>query len=1821
MQPPIIIPLHGPQLSSAVEYLSRQSTPVDPSQPESDLLRAIKHALRGSGAETDSSIRSTSFVIQTDPWEEEELTWDAHRAVLSVGGVIKKKWTFKEEKQSIQWACMGLLEQGEATSVMHANSRYTTEAPGTPIQHDSADRPTFGPFVQANKTRWTPKDSGALVPAVFIFLRNIGKIYLRNGLDYTFSLPFIVRKAWPISPHGVMIQRVLEPSELEEANILGDTVLPTIFSMTSPFSEAGAVGLTSGIFGGLKAGSLAALKDEHEHSTKPLKSVPPTEIVIWASHRGAQSDADIVVTLDREKKHLSVWRYAYVKPKDMPVPLTHGRTQTVAQKRESMSGIGNRRTSRILDMEPRERFRPLSPIIRSRDQSPPPEFPEVQALGTIGGVPPNLGSTTTMTSLVAGSLQWSAPAKGRRNSLTRNDLSMMMDKMAPSGRLDTDLVLTPIEHGRMKAAYWMELLYEQEVTEADSDLWRNMGVALFDHRWDGLTERSLISVSLPYTKKLLVLSLAFGADGVMKANLITQIPAVCAVSICATRKKIWDLLIVKPDYSFAILTHGLCELDVGVSQARLRESSTGGKADMNITGVHGKVVSIHNHAASSVVLVFEDGWKAQTAINLIPRDPLTNECLVRILPLLSSSDAFKFHRLFLHRWHMHNFSTTSNVEFTSPQSTGENNWVRLGATVSHVRFREDPAMRNLRAPPSGSRLQAISSPLKLHPLLGPVLTTLHLLAESFRFMVHRQESLSNLVPVILENIKPDDRVPVWPTDLAAILYGKLHNPEWKMPSLDVAERFQIQISYPFGRPDATWLELLESLYSSLADGEVPQSQKRAENTISLLVKLKLENGFLNRLPLGVAAPLREAARTCQLAPPGDWPLAAYRAICRDDLAASASDSQSMLFRAGYRSLKEYTSSNRLRPSIGFIVSEARAAGGGEINDVTGVELDLRDFTDIRFGQDRRLEEVARMLCSSNIPSIKIMERPELNEHDQTKEHQNQVIRIAERTLALPYGRGMFTFGSVQHVTREAYAIPEFEYTVRIQPLNITVSPEVGKIPQESLNWGKFHNGVAAGLRISPSSGGIEGSWIAFNKPSDLTPEHAGFLFGLGLTGHLKEMLTWHTFGYLTPKHDLTSIGVLLGLSAANVGSENKHVTKLLAVHTPALLPTPTIDLNVSLVTQAAGLAGVGLIHLGTKNRRMAEVCLNQVSRRDLVQPDLSNEHREAYTYSAALAFGMIMLGKGSMIPADMALISRMSILIHGDSDLMQGRKSRPAFDINLTSPAATIALGLMYLKTERQDVADLLTIPDTVISLNRIQPSFLLMRTIARSLIMWEMITPTNECTLKIREPVDDSLELAYYNILAGCCFAVGLKFAGTARQEAYMMIIVYFDLFTRLGYSNGLAYDQKIKRSAVRDGLNLISISLSMVMAGTGEITCFRRLRYAYGMYQQAIYHHPYKYGIHVATHMSLGLLFLGGGRFTLGTSDAAIACMVTAFFPRFHHISSDNKSFLQALRHLWVLAVEPRCLIARDVDTTEVVYLPVKITMKDRDEVGTTQLIAPTLIPDLDKLMSIRVDTPRYWPFYLDTEKISRHRESLLNSQTLFVKRRTAFLSYTEDPRGSRSLFVRSGSSAGDAATLDFPQLTDTKTHPAGDLSEFITSFSNDVLFLAFADHFSRGAGETQKESLFHTYCHATLLDSILQDKPQTLQSHLTLFRYRTMSPTSRFFHFKIYDRRFSGRSENNPRTPLIREKTVSGALHALDQQLNLLRADPVFRVVLGKYARGESVVEAEPVLQLLAWYLLRNGCPVSTLLVILKVLHATHMCSVWVHHLQMVPTIQLH
>ena len=55
---------------------------------------------------------------------------------------------------------------------------------------------------------------------------------------------------------------------------------------------------------------------------------------------------------------------------------------------------------------------------------------------------------------------------------------------------------------------------------------------------------------------------------------------------------------------------------------------------------------------------------------------------------------------------------------------------------------------------------------------------------------------------------------------------------------------------------------------------------------------------------------------------------------------------------------------------------------------------------------------------------------------------------------------------------------------------------------------------------------------------------------------------------------------------------------------------------------------------------------------------------------------------------------------------------------------------------------------------------------------------------------------------------------------------------------------------------------------------------------------HSTVTYGSHVALHLSLGLLFLGGGELTLSTRPEAVAAMICAFYPKFPTHSNDNRS-----------------------------------------------------------------------------------------------------------------------------------------------------------------------------------------------------------------------------------------------------------------------------------------------------------------------------------------
>lgn len=65
-------------------------------------------------------------------------------------------------------------------------------------------------------------------------------------------------------------------------------------------------------------------------------------------------------------------------------------------------------------------------------------------------------------------------------------------------------------------------------------------------------------------------------------------------------------------------------------------------------------------------------------------------------------------------------------------------------------------------------------------------------------------------------------------------------------------------------------------------------------------------------------------------------------------------------------------------TVGELLEETRTRMSPDPPPLSGVDLELGDFTDIRFGSDRRLQEVTRMLQSSAPAIVRMPERHDIS---------------------------------------------------------------------------------------------------------------------------------------------------------------------------------------------------------------------------------------------------------------------------------------------------------------------------------------------------------------------------------------------------------------------------------------------------------------------------------------------------------------------------------------------------------------------------------------------------------------------------------------------------------------------------------------------------------------------------------------------------------------------------------------------------------------------------------------------------------------------------
>lgn len=233
--------------------------------------------------------------------------------------------------------------------------------------------------------------------------------------------------------------------------------------------------------------------------------------------------------------------------------------------------------------------------------------------------------------------------------------------------------------------------------------------------------------------------------------------------------------------------------------------------------------------------------------------------------------------------------------------------------------------------------------------------------------------------------------------------------------------------------------------------------------------------------------------------------------------------------------------------------------------------------------------------------------------------------------------------------------------------------------------------------------------------------------------------------------------------------------------------------------------------------------------------------------------------------------------------------------------------------------------------------------------------------------------------------------------------------------------------------------------MAGTGDLEVFRLCRYL----RSRVGKSHVLYGSFMAQHMAIGLLFLGGCRLTLNSRPESVAALLCAFFPKYPIHSSDNRYHLQAFRHLYVLAAEPRLLVPRCMSSAGVpVYAKIRYRIKQPFSSGArievVEREAPCILPELDQLQSVELIDPNYWKISFEVgTNFSKLRKCLSYNGNLFIKRRVGNLSYN---RG----FVNFSHQACTPFVSSWANKINQKSFSVFDLTnEVVLKFFSDVLF----------------------------------------------------------------------------------------------------------------------------------------------------------------------------
>ncbi|URE26435.1 Anaphase-promoting complex subunit [Musa troglodytarum] len=340
--------------------------------------------------------------------------------------------------------------------------------------------------------------------------------------------------------------------------------------------------------------------------------------------------------------------------------------------------------------------------------------------------------------------------------------------------------------------------------------------------------------------------------------------------------------------------------------------------------------------------------------------------------------------------------------------------------------------------------------------------------------------------------------------------------------------------------------------------------------------------------------------------------------------------------------------------------------------------------------------------------------------------------------------------------------------------------------------------------------------------------------------------------------------------------EEPQVRCLLCSARPVAIETPV---NPSAsdqdLQQSAALVAIGLLYEGSAHPFTMKILLGEIGRRSGGDNVLE---REGYAVAAGYALGLVALGRGkgafgfvdSFVDRLFHYIGEKGVRNEKTSVVSQttddhirilGQMVDGAhINVDVTAPGATIALALIFMKTESEEMVSRLRLPVTHFDLQYVRPDFIMLRVITRNLIMWSNMQPSRNW---IESQIPDVIKLGVLRLDGA---VDDDEFDAEAVVQAY---IKHVPATTNITLPKGML--QYVDRGTSEICLHLIVLSLSLVS-------------------------------------LAIGFLFLGGGMQTFSTGNSAVAALLMTLYPRLPTGPSDNRCHLQAFRHLYVIAAESR-------------------------------------------------------------------------------------------------------------------------------------------------------------------------------------------------------------------------------------------------------------------------------------------------------------------------